>query len=40
MNWAILLFLAFSGFAVLMYRFHAMDVYEGPVTYLKDKRET
>lgn len=39
MNWALLLFVGFSAFAVLMYRYHAKDIYEGPVAYVKEKRE-
>jgi len=40
MNWALLLFVGFSGFSLLMYRYHAKDVYEGPVAYVQeDKRE-
>ena len=39
MNWAMLLFLGFGAFAMLIYRYHAKDVYAGPVTIMQDKRE-
>lgn len=39
MNWALLLFVIFGGFAILIYRYHAKDVYEGPVAYVQEKRE-